>query len=84
MPSLRLPNAKYPIHLVGVKQWLKEDQLKSSMPWQGLEPGASASAKNKTGCLALYLLKIVTDSLTDFEGQTSLIDVRWKMTCHKL
>ena len=43
-PSLWLPNAKYPLHLGGVKQWLKEDLLNSSMPWWGLEPGTSVSA----------------------------------------
>ena len=37
-------NAKYPLHLGGVKQWLKEDLLNSAMPWLGLEPGTSASA----------------------------------------
>ena len=36
--------AKYPLHLGGVKQWLKEDLLNSSMPWLGLEPSTSASA----------------------------------------
>ena len=29
--------AKYPLHLGGVKQLLKEDLLNSSMPWLGLE-----------------------------------------------
>ena len=42
-PSLRLPYAKHPSHLGGLKQWLKEDLLNSSMPWLGLEPGTSAS-----------------------------------------
>ena len=36
--------ANYPLHLGGVKQWLKEDLLNSSIPWLGLESGTSASA----------------------------------------
>ena len=46
--SLSLPNVKHPLHLGGVKQWLKEDLLNSSMPWWGLEPGTSASAVRRS------------------------------------
>ena len=71
MPSLRLPHAKCPLHLGGVKQWLKEDLLNSSMPWLGLEPSTSASAvccflKPLGPCTHyhLYLLKHLKKKLT--------------------
>ena len=41
-PSLMFPSAKHPLHLGGVKQWLKEDLLNSSRLWLGLEPSTSA------------------------------------------
>ena len=41
--ALSMAIAKHSLHVDGLKQWLKEDLLNSSIPWLGLEPGTSVS-----------------------------------------